>query len=125
MKFPAEVPQNSMALQQRLQISQLQFDNFSTPASFLCWKIRFKNQATTCSDFLSEAMFCFKEVEMLDEIHWTNFKSSRSIDGKDFPNFEMLDAKIASALKKIIRSVSRNRRPKKRTGFYEEDRSPP
>ena len=29
-------------------------------------------------------------------------KSSRSIDGKDFPNFEMLDARIASALNKII-----------------------
>ena len=40
---PPEVPQNSMAGQQRLQISELQFDKFSTPSSFLCWKIRFKN----------------------------------------------------------------------------------
>ena len=31
-------------------------------------------------------------------------KSSRSIEGKDFPNFEMLDAKIASALNKIIQN---------------------
>ena len=29
-------------------------------------------------------------------------KSSRSIEGKDFPNFDMLDARIASALNKII-----------------------
>ena len=29
-------------------------------------------------------------------------KSSRSVAGKNFPNFEMLDAKIASALNKII-----------------------
>ena len=29
-------------------------------------------------------------------------KSSRSLAGKDFPNFEMLGAKIASALSKII-----------------------
>ena len=32
-------------------------------------------------------------VDSVDEL-----KSSRSIEGKDFPNFEMLDAKIASAL---------------------------
>ena len=37
---PAEVPQNSMAVQQRLQISELQFDEFLTPSSFSYWKIR-------------------------------------------------------------------------------------
>ena len=31
-----------------------------------------------------------------------NQKSLRSIDGKDFTNFDMLDARIASALNKII-----------------------
>ena len=36
-------------------------------------------------------------VDLLDEL-----KTSRSVYGKDFPNFEMLDAKIASALNKII-----------------------
>ena len=36
-------------------------------------------------------------VDSLDEL-----KSSRSVSGKNFPNFEMLDAKIASALNKII-----------------------
>ena len=43
----------------------------------------------------------------------------------------MLDAKIVSALNKIIQnsqiqeevSVSRNRKSKKKIGFYEEDRS--
>ena len=32
------------------------------------------------------------------------FKSSRSIAGKNFPKFELLDAKIASALNKIIQN---------------------
>ena len=36
-------------------------------------------------------------VDSLDEL-----KSSRSVAGKNFPNFDMLDAKIASALNKII-----------------------
>ena len=31
-------------------------------------------------------------------------KSSRSIQGTDFPNFGMLDARIASALNKIIQN---------------------
>ena len=31
-------------------------------------------------------------------------KSSRSAAGENFPNFEMLDAKIASALNKIIQN---------------------
>ena len=35
----------------------------------------------------------------------------------------MLDSRIGSALNKII-SVSRNRKPRKRTSSYEEDRSP-
>ena len=38
-------------------------------------------------------------VDSLDEL-----KSSRSVCGKDFPNIEMLDAKIASALNKIIQN---------------------
>ena len=37
--LPLEIPQNSMAGQKRLQMSELQFDKFSTPSSFLYWKI--------------------------------------------------------------------------------------
>ena len=40
-----------------------------------------------------------KMVDSVDEL-----KSSRSIEGKDFPNFEMLDARIASALNKIFQN---------------------
>ena len=39
-------------------------------------------------------------VDSLDDL-----KSSRSVSGKNFPNFEMLDAKIASALNKIIQNL--------------------
>ena len=69
----------------------------------LCiWKIRFKNQVTICSDFPSGAMLWIKDVEMVDSLE--ELKSSRSVSGKNFPNFEMLDAKIASALNKIIQN---------------------
>ena len=92
-----------MVGQQRQQISELQFDEFTTPSSFLYWKIRFKSQVTTCSDFPLEAMLWIKEVEMGDSVNEL-LKSLRSIAGNNFPNFEMLDAKIASALNKIIQN---------------------
>ena len=71
-----------------------------TLSTFSCWKIRFKNQVTICSDFLSKAMLWIKEGEMVDSMD--ELKSSRSIAGHDLPNFEMLDARIASVLNKII-----------------------
>ena len=45
-------------------------------------------------------MLWINEVEMVDILD--ELKSSRSVAGKNFPNLEMLDAKIASALNKII-----------------------
>ena len=53
--------------------------------------------------YSSEPMLWIKEVEMVDSVD-NFFKSSRSIKGTDFSNFEMLDAKIASALNKIIQN---------------------
>ena len=47
-------------------------------------------------------MLRIKEVEIVDSVD--ELKSSRSIADKNFPIFEMLDAKIASALNKIIQN---------------------
>ena len=54
---------NYAADQQRLQISDLHFDKFPTPATFACWKIRFKTEVCTCSQFPTEAMQWIKEVD--------------------------------------------------------------
>ena len=59
---------NYGADQQRLQISDLHFDKFSTPATFACWKIRFKTEVRTCSQFPTEAMQWIKEVEMVHSV---------------------------------------------------------
>ena len=45
-------------------------------------------------------MLWIKEVEMVDSLD--ELKSPPSVIGKHFPNFEMLDAKIASPVNKII-----------------------
>ena len=65
-------------------------------------------------------------VASLDEL-----KTSRSVYGKDFPNFEMLDSKIASALNKMIQNSQvkkkvslEEQKAQKEDRFYEEDRSP-
>ena len=91
---------NYGADQQRLQISDLHFDKFPTPATFACWKIRFKTEVCTCSQFPTEAMQRTKEVELVDSVD--ELRSSSSISGISMPNFEVLDARIASALNKII-----------------------
>ena len=65
---------NYGADQQRLQISDLHFDKFPTPATFACWKIRFKTEVCTCSQFPTEAMQWIKEVEMVDSVDDLNLR---------------------------------------------------
>ena len=81
--------------QQRLQISDLHFDKFPTPATFACWKIRFKTEVCTCSQCPTEAMLWIKEVEMVESVD--GLKSSCSERGIRMPDFEVLDATIATA----------------------------
>ena len=83
---------------QRLQNSDLPFDKFTTSATFAIWKIRFKTEVCTCSQFPTEAMQWIKEVELVDSVD--DSISSSSTRGIPMPNFEVLDARIASALNK-------------------------
>ena len=61
-------PKTYGADQQRLQILNLHFDKVPTPATFACWKIRFKIEVCTCSQFPTEAMLWIKEVEMVESV---------------------------------------------------------
>ena len=99
---------NNGADQQRLQISDLHFDKFSTPATSACWKIRFKIEVCTCSQFPTEVMLWIKEVEMLESVD--DLRSSSSVRGIRMPNFEVLDARIALALNRIIHNSDFKRR---------------
>ena len=74
-------------------------------------------------------MHWIKEVEMVDSVD--DLRSSSSTRGISMPNFEVLDAKIASALNRIIHishfkrrvSLEEQKAPKKRTVSFAEDRS--
>ena len=114
--------QNHVADQQRLQMSDPHFDKFHTPTTFACCKIRFKTEVCTCSQFPTGAMLRIKEVEMVDSVD--DLMSSCSVRGTQKPNFEVLDAKIASALNRIFHNTRFKRRisleeqkAQKRIGF--------
>ena len=57
----------------------------------------------TCAQFPTEAMLWIKEVELVDSVD--DLKSLRSVRGTPGPDFELLDARIASALSKIIQNT--------------------
>ena len=99
---------NYGADQQRLQIEDLHFDKFTTPATFASWKIRFKTEVCTCSQFPTQAMLWIKEVEIVDSVD--DLRSSLSVIGIRMPDFEVLDAKIAAALNRIIHNSHFKRR---------------
>ena len=92
--------------------------------------MRFKTEVCTCSQFPTEAMQWIKEVELVDSVD--ELRSSSSVRGIQMPNFEVLDARIASELNKIIHNSQFKRRisledtkgPIKRTVSFEVDRLP-
>ena len=75
-------------------------DKFRHPQSILVWKIRFKNQVTTCSDFPSDAMLWIWKVEMVDPVK--EWKSSRSVSGQNFPTILRWWRTIETVLRTII-----------------------
>ena len=60
-------------------------------------------EVCTCSQFPRKLCCGIKEVELVDLVDDLRF--SCSVKGIHMPNFEVLDAKIASALNKIIHNT--------------------
>ena len=76
---------NYGADRQRLQISDLHFDKFPTPATFACWTIRFKTEVCTCSQFPTEPLLWIKEVEIVESV--VDLISTCSVRGIRMPDF--------------------------------------
>ena len=92
----------------RNQISELHFDNFCETSDFQCGKTNFKTEECSCFGSLSVAMLWIKEVEVAKPVD--DLMTSQSIEGHEFHDFEMLDAKIAPALKRIVTNLYFRRR---------------
>ena len=80
-----------------------------------------KTEVCSGSGHPAAAMPWIKEVEMAYSVEY--LKTSRSISGRHYPNFETLDARIATTLKLIFpHSNFKKRRPTKRcTKAQKED----
>ena len=76
----------------------LQMESKKTVQTFQCGKTSFTTEVCCCSHFPTEAVI--KELDMVESMD--DLKTSRSIREHQFPNFEMLDAKIASQMEKPI-----------------------
>ena len=88
----------------RCAISELHFGQFPDPDDFQCWRVSFKTEVFVCTSSPELTMSWIKEVEMAGSID--DLMTSQSVSGESFPDFQMLDARIASALRKIISSTS-------------------
>ena len=89
-----------MVGQPRNQVSEMYFDEFIDLSTLQCWKTSFEAEVCSCSSFLLDAMLWIKEVEMVESVD--DLKTSQSIGRHKITNVEMVDAKTASALQKII-----------------------
>ena len=97
---------NYCAVRCRFQI--LILTNSPRQQRSLVGKIRFKTEVCTCSQFPTEAMLWIKEVEMVESVD--DLQSSCSVRGIRVPDFEVLDAKIASVLDRIIHNTQFKRK---------------
>ena len=101
----------------RYTISELHFGNSPDQDDFQCWRVNFKTEVCVSKSSPELTVSWINEVEMARPID--DLLTSQSIEGESFPEFVMLDAKIASALRKIITnsnfrrvSVEEQRAPK-------------
>ena len=71
------------------------------PMEFQSWQVHFKNDVRTTTADPHITIYWIKEVEIAKSID--ELMTSRSIVGRtDFLDFDMLDAMMASALKKLL-----------------------
>ena len=88
----------------------------------------------TCISTSSQTHDLIQEVDRIKE-RWIkstdDLMTSQSVEGRDFPDLEMIDAKMASAKKRIKlistseeELMSRNRKLKNTTEFLKEGRLP-
>ena len=85
----------------RFPISEMHLGTFTDSMEIQCWKVNFKTQVFSKTADPHLTMHWIKEVETAKSID--ELLTSRSNVGRtDFPDYDMLDAMIASALKELL-----------------------
>ena len=98
-------------------ISELQFQNIPMLSTFNFWKTNLKTEVCSGSGHPKEATPWIKEDEVSNSVD--DFNTSQSVAGQVYPNFETLDASIASALKKLSRTIFQPPHPDTCAPLYE------
>ena len=81
--------------------SEVNLGNFPASIKFQCWKVNFRTEVCLGTADPQISMLWIKEVEIAKSID--EHMTSRSIVGRtDFPDSNMLDSMIASALKQLL-----------------------
>ena len=107
-RFGGTYSQNCTIETPRYAISELHVGKFPDPDDSQCWRVNFKTEVCVSTPFLQLTMSWINEVKMSKSLD--DFLTSQSIKGKSFLDFEMLDARIASALRNIILITSFRKR---------------
>ena len=92
--------QQNSGVQKKKEADKIEFEKFPNWNQFVIWKTNFKSAVCSSSSCSTEAMGWIKEIgsaRNMDEL-----KSSSSTLGPMLPDIEVLDSKIASALKKLL-----------------------
>ena len=82
-------------------ISELHFGRFRDSGDFQCWRVNFKTDVCVSTPFPQLTMSWINGEEMARSTE--DIVTSQSTEGRrNFLDFETLDTRIASALRKII-----------------------
>ena len=95
---------NGMMGYPRFQISEMHLAKFPCSSELQSWKVNFETEVCPNSAFPHITMHWIKAVETAKSTD--DLMTSRSITRRtDFPDYDMLDAMIASELKMLVTSV--------------------
>ena len=93
----------------RFPILELHLAKFRDSMEFQRWKVNFRTEVCVRTAEPQVTMLWIKEVEIAKSID--ELMTSRSITRRhDLPDYDMLDAMIASALKKLLNTQSHFRK---------------
>ena len=85
----------------RIPITERNLGTFSGSMEFQSWKVNFRTEVRLKTAYPQVTMLWITEVEIAKSID--ELITSRSFVGRtDFPDFDMIDAMIASALKILL-----------------------
>ena len=87
-------------LRGRKKGKDLNLISFPKTSTFTLWKRNFGSEVCSGSGHPSHARIWIIPIDSAKSVDY--FRTTESVEGHHFPNFETLDAKIANALKKIL-----------------------